>query len=380
MTAAATGRALAVVVPAPWQALSGGSTYDRRLVAALRTRGTPVRVEVVGGAWPRPSPGERRALAEALVRSGAADVVVDGLVAAAAPTEVLAAVDDGTRVHVLVHLPLALESGLDPAVAAELDRSEAAALRAATSVLATSGWAATELQRRHGLGAVGVARPGAEPAPAARGSRDRPPRVPQLLHLASLRPVKDQLGVVAALSRLQDLPWSAALAGPVGDAEYSAAVEAAVGAAGLRDRVRLPGPVVDDELERLWDATDLLLLPSRAETWGMVVTEALARGVPAVVSAGTGAVEALGGPHEGGLPGAVVAPGDPEQLSAALRRLLGPEGAAARAAAGAARRQLVDGGGWDSTAAAVLDHLRAARQPGRRRVRGPDRRPDRRPE
>jgi len=363
VTAAEAERGLAVVVPAPWEALSGGSTFDRRLVTALRAGGARVRVEVVRGAWPRPSPVERAALAEALVHPDGADVVVDGLLAAAAPAEVRAAVDDGVRVHALVHLPLALETGLDPAVAAELDRCEAASLRAATSVLATSSWAADELRHRHGLVDVGVARPGTEPAPVARGSRHR---VPQLLQLASVRPVKDQLGVVAALGRLRDLRWTAVLAGPVGDAGYAAAVDAAVGAAGLRGRVRLAGPVVGDELERLWDATDLLLLPSRAETWGMVVTESLARGIPAVVSAGTGAVEALGGARAGALPGAVVAPADPEQLSTAVRRLLGPTGAAARAAAGVARRQLARGGGWDSTAGAVLDHLRAGRRPDRR--------------
>ena len=56
-----------------------------------------------------------------------------------------------------------------------------------------------------------------------------------------------------------------------------------------------PGPLEGAALARQWARTDLLLLPSTTETYGMVVTEALAHGVPAVVAAGTGAVEALDG-------------------------------------------------------------------------------------
>ena len=60
-----------------------------------------------------------------------------------------------------------------------------------------------------------------------------------------------------------------------------------------RDRIRVTGALTGSALDQRWDAADLLVLPSRVETYGLVVTEALARGIPAIVSAGTGAVEAL---------------------------------------------------------------------------------------
>ena len=62
---------------------------------------------------------------------------------------------------------------------------------------------------------------------------------------------------------------------------------------GLRDRIRIPGELRGGALEAEWAAADLSLLISRAETFGLVVTESIARGVPVVVRAGTGAVEAL---------------------------------------------------------------------------------------
>ena len=57
----------------------------------------------------------------------------------------------------------------------------------------------------------------------------------------------------------------------------------------------VPGVLVGQALDQQWDIADLLVLTSRIETYGLVVVEALARGIPAVVSADTGAVEALQG-------------------------------------------------------------------------------------
>ena len=45
------------------------------------------------------------------------------------------------------------------------------------------------------------------------------------------------------------------------------------------DRVRFTGPLIDDGLDRAYADADVLVLASRTETYGMVVTEALARGL-----------------------------------------------------------------------------------------------------
>ena len=61
------------------------------------------------------------------------------------------------------------------------------------------------------------------------------------------------------------------------------------------------------------------MLPSRAETYGMVVTEALARGIPVLGTQVNGVPEALGAAPDGTVPGLLVPPGDPAALAAALR-------------------------------------------------------------
>jgi glycosyltransferase involved in cell wall biosynthesis len=324
---------LRLVVPADVDTPTGGNLYDRALADALRSGGDDVRLL-------RCEPGD---LETVLGRPWQGPTLVDGLLAFQRPRVVAAA-----RVSVLVHMPLALETGLSREEAAHLDRSEGQALHAARRVVTTSHWCARYLADHHGLTGVAVAPPGVEPAPVSTGSDP-----PLLVHLGSLVPHKDQLGVVAALARLTDLPWRARLAGPVDrDPGYASAVREAVRAADLDERVEIPGVLPRDTA---WAGADLALLPSRVESFGMVVTEALARGVPAVVSQ-TGAAEALGVTEAGERPGAVVPAGDTAALAAALRRWLSDPGQryAFRSAA-LERRATLEG--WQVTAGRVRDAL-----------------------
>jgi glycosyltransferase involved in cell wall biosynthesis len=336
------------VVPADLARPTGGNRYDRALADALTGLGVDVELVEVAGTWPDASASAHEELADRLLSRD--PVLVDGLLACGSPAAVARAVVRGSSVHVLVHMPLGVDPGLTARTAADRDARERATLQAAGGVLTTSAWAAAELRRRHGVVALTVATPGTDRAAPAHGSSP-----PLLRQLATISPVKDQCTVVAALSGLQDLAWTAELTGSLDvDPRYTARVREAIDAAGLRERVHLTGPLTDGALERAWDATDLLLLPSRAETWGLVVTEALSRGIPAVVGRGTGAVEALGSGPDGVLPGAVVPPGDPRSLAGAVRQLLGPGRDDVRRAAGARGAGLP---GWRTTASVVRTAL-----------------------
>lgn len=343
---------------------SGGNTYDRELVAALRAAGTDVVVHALPGSWPAPDGADLDRLAAALAAQPVS--LVDGIVASGAPGPVEAAVAAGRSVVVLVHMAAADEVGLAAPDAARREETEGRALRAASAVVATSRTAADDLAARHGLRDVRVARPGARRAPLATGSTP-----PCLLAVANLTPTKDPLTLVRALHEVADLEWTAVLVGsPDVDPGYAEAVRRE--AAGLGERVRLAGVLVGDALEAEWSASDLLVLTSRTETFGMVVLEALAHGVPAVVGAGTGAVEALtrGAPRgtQGrragaapgltgpGTPGAAVPTGNPRPLAEVLRRWLTDPSLRDewRRAALDSRARLP---GWDVTAAVVSQTL-----------------------
>ena len=91
----------------------------------------------------------------------------------------------------------------------------------------------------------------------------------------------------------------------------------------------------------------------------MVVTEALARGIPVLTTAVDGLPEALGRTPDGDRPGLLVPPDDPDALTDALRRwLAGPElRRRLRSSAHARRATLSD---WSVTSTLVADVLSAS--------------------
>lgn len=331
---------------------TGGNVYDDELVAGLRRLGVDVREHRVDGRWPDGSTADRARLAEVL--DGERDWLVDGIVACAAPEVVADAVQQGRRITVVVHMCLSDERGLTEEARRHYVETEARTLALPVGVLCTSRWTAGELRRRYGREALTVAVPGTEPAPLSRGSD--PPR---LLTLASITPTKDQLTLIAALALVADLPWTARLVGADQvEPGYAREVRAAVERAHLSDRVRLTGPLVGPRLEAEWARSDLLVLPSQAESYGLVVVEALARGIPSVVSAGTGAVEAQSaglGP-DAAPAGTAVPPGEPEAWAATLRTWLSDREQRRRwrAAAEARRPHLPT---WDDTARVAAAQL-----------------------
>jgi glycosyltransferase involved in cell wall biosynthesis len=134
-------------------------------------------------------------------------------------------------------------------------------------------------------------------------------------------------------------------------------LRALIAAHGLTGRVDFAGPRTGDELDAAYAAADLLVLPSHGETYGMVVTEALARGMPVLATAVGGVPEALGRAPDGSLPGMLVAPGDPAALAAALRSWLTDGGLRDRLSCSARerRRTLT---GWDVTSSRISTVLK----------------------
>jgi glycosyltransferase involved in cell wall biosynthesis len=358
------------VVPDGLGYTSGGTVYNTRLAEALSALDVDLEVVAVPGAWPVGSAEDRRRLAAALVPgSGGAHVLVDGLLALGAPDEVAPAAaavrDGGGSLGILVHLLLADAAGLSREEAERLADLERRALAAADVAMVPSDFSARRLAERYGM-VPRVVRPGVVGAPPAAGSLAGG-GAPHVLCLAALLPGKGQLRLVRSLAALRDRPWTLTLAGyDAADPAYARAVRDAAADLGIAERVLVPGELRGDALEAEWSGTDLTVLASHPETYGLAVVESLARGVPAIVAAGTGAVEALGLSLEGGLGTAGAAaepPGDADADADPLTRELAgwlddaSVQARWRAAALAARPLLP---GWESTGRAVLRALSPA--------------------
>ena len=91
---------------------------------------------------------------------------------------------------------------------------------------------------------------------------------------------------------------------------------------GIADRVTWTGALAGARLDKAYAEADVLVLATRAESWGMVVGEALARGSPSLATEVGGLPEALGQAPTGDRPG---------RARAARRRVRAGRGAAALA-------------------------------------------------
>ncbi len=296
---------------------SGGNAYDHRVCRELAAIGWSVRVHAVPGSWPRPDAAAHAALAGVVggIPDGAV-VLLDGLVASTAP-ELLVAEASRLRLVVLVHTPLGYRTTDD-----SVRTRERAVLSAASSVITTSRWTRHTLLELYPLSAdrVHVAEPGADLADLAPGTAD----AGALLCVAAVIPDKGHDVLLDALATMTGLSWRCLCVGSLGrDPAFAERLRRRVLRDGLGGRVHFPGPRTGVVLDRDYVAADLLVLASRSETYGMVVTEALARGLPVVAAEVGGVPEALGHGADGIRPGLLVPADDPAALGAALRAWLG---------------------------------------------------------
>jgi glycosyltransferase involved in cell wall biosynthesis len=333
---------------------TGGNIYDRRVCAGLAEGGWDVLVSTVAAAWPLPDSGARADLAR--IVSAIPDgetVLIDGLIASPAAAQLLPHTGR-IRMTVLLHMPLA--TVLDAHQDASAQRSERVVLRAAAGVVVTSEWTRQQVLTRYAIPAhrVHVARPGVDQvAGLARPVRGR------LICVGVLGCHKGQDLLVEALAGLADLDWHCVLAGPLDrDPYFVEQLQTRITRLGYGHRVRLAGVLTGAALSHAYTTADLLVAPSRSETYGMAVTEALAHGLPVIAAAVGGLPEALGSAADGTRPGQLVPPGDPAALAAALGDWLGDERYRHRLRA-AARQRRSTLRGWEHTTQEIANALTA---------------------
>jgi D-inositol-3-phosphate glycosyltransferase len=118
---------------------------------------------------------------------------------------------------------------------------------------------------------------------------------------------------------------------------------------GVSDRVRFMDPCPHDELPWVYSAADVLLMPSRSESFGLAALEAQACGVPVVASAVGGLRSAVA--HGRG--GFLVEGRDPTSYSERLVQIMSSPGLSARLSRGA--REHAARFPWDDTVDRLLD-------------------------
>jgi glycosyltransferase involved in cell wall biosynthesis len=331
-------KAAVFAVPGDLATPTGGYVYDRHMIAELGARGWSIEVVNLGDGFPQPAAAARaEAVAELAALSERQPIVIDGLALGVLP-DAAERLRESHALIALVHHPLALESGLSAAESTALRASEQRALACARHVIVTSAATARLLAAEYRVAPmrVSVVAPGIDAAASAHPPCQvavGPGRggTVALLAVGSLVPRKGYDVLIAALAQLRQLPWRLVIAG---DKTRSPAttrmLTAEIGRLGLGDRIVLRGILGAVELRRLYASSDLFVLPSRFEGYGMAYAEAIAHGLPVVGTTAGAIPETV--PSDAGI---LVGPDDVAALAATLRTLIENADQRARLAAGA---------------------------------------------
>lgn len=306
----------ALIVPAPFDAVSGGNIYDRRVVAGLREAGHTVRVIELAGRHPVADDLARDAACAAWDSIGDdARPIIDGLALPA-----FAGLEDALSARNavgLIHHPTALETGFSELERAAQFAIEKRLLGRLARIVATSDRTAEQLATDFGVNPerVKVVVPGTDDAPRSPGSAGP---TCHILSIGTLVPRKGHDILLRALARLFDLDWRLTVVGSAErDPVHADALASLAQELGIARKVTFAGEVTGDALDALWRQVDVFALATRWEGYGMAIAEALKRGVPVAVSDGGAA-----GKLVTEMSGAVCPVGDWINLSKALRRMI----------------------------------------------------------
>ncbi|HWK46840.1 MAG TPA: glycosyltransferase family 4 protein [Stellaceae bacterium] len=333
---------IAFVVPGRLDQINGGYLYDRRMVEGMQAAGRRVAVAELPGKFPEGDAVARRAAGAIL--SCLPDnmaLAIDGL-ALPAFTDCLAREARRLRVVGMIHHPLALETGLEPAEARRLAELERWCVTTMRGVICPSPGTARAIAG-YGLArdrivvvppgtaaplSLGAASQGAaslEAAPRGAGPM-------RLLSVGTVTPRKGHVLLIEALATLTRLSWRLVIVGSLErDPPTVAALRAAIDRAELGHRVELTGEWPSERLSAAYAAADLFVLPSFHEGYGMVYAEAMAHGLPILATTAGAIPDTV--PSSAGM---LVPPGDRSALAEALRRLLTEADTLARLRQGAA--------------------------------------------
>lgn len=137
----------------------------------------------------------------------------------------------------------------------------------------------------------------------------------RLLTVARLIRRKGLDDLLRAMALLNDEPAHLTIQGSGAD---GAQLEKLAVSLGVQDRVSFSGFRVRERLPEIYQAADIFVMPSLSESFGLAVIEAMACGLPVVISQVGGMIEYV----EDGVNGLIVPLRDPHALAQAIRRLI----------------------------------------------------------
>ena len=305
----------AFAVPGNITLPTGGYAYARKIFELLPDYGVNVKRIELSQTFPHPDNATIAATSHIFAQlPPTMPILVDGLAYGAMPPMLVDQI--ASPITALVHHPLAYETGVVEADKRRFIAFETHALKKAAKVIANSQPTARLLMREYGVLAdkLTVAQPGTEAAPRATGSGSPY----ELLAIGAVIPRKGYTVLIDALSQMTCRDWRLTIVGATShNPIYTNKVHEAIAQAGLYRQVELTGAISDHDLQVRFSKADVFVMPSLFEGYGMVLSEAVARGLPIVCSTGGAMAETVSDDIAIKVP-----PGDVQALAKALDIIL----------------------------------------------------------
>lgn len=125
-------------------------------------------------------------------------------------------------------------------------------------------------------------------------------------------------GLISAFEQADISDASLMIIGPASEPDYAEQIRHQIAASPQRAKIRFCGPLYNEDLKAAWDALDLFVLPSFDENFGNAAGEAVAAGVPVLLTETCGIAPLIHG--RAGLAVPVSVPG----LTTGLRTMMDP--------------------------------------------------------
>jgi len=293
--------------------LTGGYLYNQRLAAGLSQKGHTVKVISLAE-----TPSDQSVLENALRRQlrqtePGSCVVIDSIVLGMMNRVIK---EHGNRYYFvgLVHLPATLDlHKTDKEM--ELAENELESMNALNQLVVTGNYI-KQLLEQAGLDGskISIIEPGVDNFPRKRDYAGLPF---ELLCISNFSWIKGQMLLADALSRLTNRNWTLRMYGNMSAGkEYVDSLKKLIASRNLGGRIQLHDTLNREDISSAFLKADLFVLPTQFESFGMVLTESLAHGIPVVTTTAGNLVHTV----PAGM-GILTEPGNVDELSFVLNRL-----------------------------------------------------------
>jgi len=261
--------------------LTGGHLYNRHMVEGLRQKGHGVKVLRLDESTMLTHAIEIKCSSYFNTLPPGSCVLIDSLVLGNIPG-VLKKYSEKLTFIGLIHLPLTYNP-LPGKNRKHIANREVKAMMMTRHLIVTGRFTLRMLMDA-GISheKISLIEPGVENYPRKRYYADLPLG---LLCISNYSQIKGQLLLVRALNRLRNNKWTLQMYGDINtEKPYVTRLKSIIANKKLNDRILLHDTIERNNISEAFLASDLFVLPSRFETYGMVLTESLAHGIPVVTT------------------------------------------------------------------------------------------------